>query len=96
MPRDCVRFEAAQDGKKVSIRVQYDTGLSWWHYHEHEFADETVAKVMCDRLIEGMETRVRHIAKTAYEQGYKDGRGKKKRKTYFTRCINAAGNMMAW
>ena len=48
-----------------------------------EASDEMFASLLVTRLHEEQERLIKKAHKDAYELGYKDGRGRKKKKTWF-------------
>ena len=85
------QFQLKREDTVVKIwfgpHKEHNRGYSW----EHTFANELDAITYYKLLLASVEEHVRAIRTNAYNDGYKDGRGKKSRKTWFNGCINDKG-----
>ena len=84
-----------RDGKNVRIAVEYKGGVidtklfAYW-----EAGGEVTAQALSTQLQDLYEKSVEHEIQTAYEAGYKAGRQKKPKRTWFHSFITHINESM--
>ena len=75
-----IRFTAKGKQLRVGIDSDYGgLGACWW-----ECENDTVSRVMRDHYTDRLFNLVQAIREEAYEEGYRNGRSKKRKKKYFS------------
>jgi len=85
------KFELQRAVNTVKVWFGPHKTVNRGYTFEHEFNNEIDAITYYELLQTSVETHIETIRKNAYNEGYKDGRGKKSRKTWFSDCINYLG-----
>lgn len=77
-----------KSGKQVKAQIKYksgevDTNLLWYW----ECGSEVLAESLSKQLEDMMRRTVQKAREEEYEEGYKAGRGKKEKKTWFKQTL---------
>ena len=81
-----ILFTTDEKQVQISVDAGYPTKKNsgwlqacWW-----TFENATVAKVMRKYLADRFERKIREVREEEYEEGYRNGRSKKRKKEYFS------------
>lgn len=87
-----INFNVWREGAKVHIDVAPFSNVKLVLRFTNEFdSGELTAEAYYRLIRDGMRARVLAIRRNAYGAGYRDGRGKNKKREHFFGCINTEG-----
>ena len=78
-----IQFAPIPDGTS-RVKIQADTYHGYYVEFEHECGTTLHARLLRDHLRKVISDAMEQARRRAYDQGYADGRGHKRRKTYFS------------
>lgn len=77
-------------GTKLRVELETSYPLSNTYYFHHDTGEEDFAKLLQVHFLDKLNDTVVAIRKEEYERGYKDGRSKKTKTSWFT-CLFKTG-----
>lgn len=82
-------FEIANEGARVLVRIHTDIAVQanrdehWIINLRRDSGEEIEAHALAEYLRNLFSEKVQKTRRSAYEEGYREGRGHKKKRTYF-------------
>lgn len=76
-----IQFE--REDNKVKVTIQSGC-INWQYYFRYQAYDEVHAELLTRQFDKHMRDKLESIRREAYEQGWKDAKGKKAKENWFS------------
>ena len=71
----------------TDVPVDDEPGLFWTIPCKHACPDELHANLLCRHLRQQLAEAVQQTRRESYNQGYRDGRAKRRKQVFFSSCL---------